>query len=148
MKNVETITVFNYNNYVVKVNIDGITQEESLVSPALGGNCINWVLGHIIVTRDELLAELGCEKLCNEKITNTYISGSPPLNEGDAENITILTKLFEKSQNIITEHIGNLSPDNDIEKIKTCAGFAFHEAYHTGQLGILRRMLGKKSNIK
>ena len=106
------------------------------------------MLGHIVVTRDELLAELGCEKRCNEKITKTYISGSPSLNAGDAENNIVLSEMYEKSQEIIIKHIGNLSHDNDIEKIKTCTGFAFHEAYHTGQLGILRRMLGKKSNIK
>ena len=31
-------------------NLAGITHEESFVRPAPAGNCLNWVLGHIVAT--------------------------------------------------------------------------------------------------
>ena len=38
--------------------------------------------------------------------------------------------------------------DGDEEKIKSIVGLAFHEAYHAGQIGILRRVIGKEGVLK
>ena len=46
-------------HWVVRKNVDGLTHEESLVRPPAGGNPANWILGHIIVTRDRILEHLG-----------------------------------------------------------------------------------------
>jgi len=38
------------------------------MTPQGGGNCINMVMGHIIVTRDSLLESFGFEGLCDEEM--------------------------------------------------------------------------------
>lgn len=61
--NEEVKTIFKFNGFVVNKNLEGISHEESLKSSDRGGNCINWVIGHIVVTRDVLLETLGLETL-------------------------------------------------------------------------------------
>ncbi|HEY3249770.1 MAG TPA: hypothetical protein VGK25_01500 [Ignavibacteria bacterium] len=147
MHNTETITVFSYNSYALKTNMTGVSMEESLISPP-AGNCINWIIGHIVVTRDEMLEEMGLEKICSDLITRSYISGSEAIKKEEAWDIILLLELYDKSQEIITKHLETLDLTDQIDKKKSYAGFAFHEAYHIGQIGILRRMLGKKALIK
>lgn len=148
MHNIETITIFTYNSHALKTNMTGITQQESLVPPSNGGNSINWILGHIVVERDEMMEDMGLEKICNDLITKAYLSGSTSINKEEAWDITGLLKLFDDSQEIITKHLETLDLEDQIDKKKNYAGFAFHEAYHIGQIGILRRMLGKEALIK
>lgn len=141
MSNIETITVFKYNNFVVNKNLEGISQEDSLVSPANGGNCINWVLGHITVTRDEMLKEMGLEKICDEVMRGLYIQGSKPIERDTALDVNFLLKKYNESQDMIVNELA--SKEFTEEKIKIFAGFGFHEAYHCGQIGILRRVAGR-----
>src|SRR6058998_2472663 len=44
-------------------NLEGITHEESFVQPAPAGNCLNWVLGHIVATRNRLLPLVGAQPI-------------------------------------------------------------------------------------
>ena len=48
-------------NSVLRVNLDGITHEESLHQPSPAGNCLNWILGHLVASYDNLLKVLGGE---------------------------------------------------------------------------------------
>lgn len=146
--NEEVKTVFKYNGFVVNKNLQGISQEDSLKSPEHGGNCINWILGHIVVTRDVLLETLGAEKFCDEKITESYVRGSDPIKSESAENIEILLGIYNDSQKKIMESFDQADLKEDQEKNETVAGLGFHEAYHAGQIGILRRIIGREGLIK
>src|SRR5437762_4909444 len=42
-------------------NLEGITHEESLIEPTPAGNTLNWVLGHIVATRNRMLPMLGAQ---------------------------------------------------------------------------------------
>ncbi len=46
---------FGFNGYVLEVNTAGVTHEQSLWLPSPGGNCLNWIAGHILVTRFVML---------------------------------------------------------------------------------------------
>ncbi len=46
-------------HWVVKQNVDGLTQEESLIQPQPGGNCLNWNVGHLLCVYDQILPMLG-----------------------------------------------------------------------------------------
>lgn len=145
--NEEIKTVFNFNGFVLKKNLEDITHEESLKSPDAGGNCINWIVGHIIVTRDSLNEELGMERLCDDRITELYVQGSKPISHDNAEDLSNLLKLFNESQEKLMKAFNEKNLKDEIEKSKSAAGFGFHEAYHVGQLGILRRVIGKAGAI-
>ncbi len=128
-------------------NLDGISQEESLRSPEGGGNCINWIVGHIIVTRDALLEFLGLDRMCDEKLTQLYIQGAEPIGPDTAEDVEKLMNIFKQSQVKINKALEQKDYKDVLEMTKELAGFGFHEAYHIGQTGILRRILGKPAVI-
>lgn len=147
MKNLELTTFFNYNHYVVNKNLEGITHRESLMTPQAGGNCINVVMGHIVVTRDTLLESFGFEGMCDEKMKNVYAQGAPPIKAEDATDINKLLKMYNESQEKVMKVIPQTDLSGDEEKKKNLLGLAFHEAYHAGQIGILRRVIGKEGKI-
>lgn len=33
---------------ILRLNVAGLTHEESLIQPRPGGNCLNWVMGHLL----------------------------------------------------------------------------------------------------
>lgn len=44
---------------IVERNLDGMTHEQSLARPAAGGNCANWILGHLVNVHNGLMEVLG-----------------------------------------------------------------------------------------
>jgi len=48
---------------IVAMNVDGITQKESLVQPQPAGNCLNWVLGHLIWVYGNVLPLVNSNRL-------------------------------------------------------------------------------------
>jgi len=148
MKNEETINVFKYNNRVINVNLAGITQEESLASPEAGGNCINWVLGHIIVSRNDINEMLGLDKIADEKLEKIYSRGTANINSDNAVNINKLLEIYNNSQKLLEDKVAETDFSSDPDKLKSLTFLAFHESYHCGQTGLLRRVAGKDGAIK
>ena len=52
---------------VVGANLAGLTHEDSLVQPRPGGNCLNWVLGHLLTVYDGTLPLLSQEPVMGEE---------------------------------------------------------------------------------
>src|SRR5690606_15782363 len=50
---------FGFVYDVVERNVEGMTQEQSLARPAAGGNCANWILGHVVDVQNGLMQVLG-----------------------------------------------------------------------------------------
>ncbi len=148
MKNFELTTIFNYNHYVINENLKDVSHRDSLISSPAGGNCMNMVLGHIVVTRDSLLESLGIKPVCDEKMNNLYSQGAPPIKEEDAIDKDELLKLFNESQEKIMKILPDADISTDKEKLKNITGLSFHEAYHAGQLGVIRRIAGKEGALK
>ena len=71
---------FTYN--VTKQNVDGFDHEDSLKQPVAAGNCLNWVVGHIVATRNSILKLLGEQPLWNEEEGKPYARGSAPITGG------------------------------------------------------------------
>ena len=46
---------FQMNHWAAHANLQGISHDESLVHPEPAGNCLNWVLGHVVATRNGVL---------------------------------------------------------------------------------------------
>ena len=148
MKNLEIATFLNYNHYVVNKNLEGITHKESLITPQAGGSCINMVLGHIVGARDTLLKSFGFEEMCYEKTEKVYAQGAKPVKTEDATDLNKLLEMYNESQEKIMKVIPQTDLSGDEEKTKNLVGLAFHEAYHAGQIGILRRVIGKEGVLK
>ena len=148
MNNIEIFTVYNFNHRVIHTNVDGLTHEDSLKSPAEGGNSINWVIGHILVSRDSVNEILGLPKMCGEDMINQYKRGSAPLKAENAMKLEKLLNMLDESQKKLEEKIQSVDLTNDEKKARDLAFYSFHEAYHAGQTGLLRRIAGKEGAIK
>jgi len=148
MKNEETLNVLRFNKFVLDINLKDITNEDSLVSSGAGGNCLNWVLGHIVVSRNDINEIVGLDKIADENLVKLYESGSANINPGNAEKIEKLLEIYNNSQKQLEDRVAEIDLSGELKKMKMLTFLAFHEAYHCGQIGLLRRIAGKEGAIK
>lgn len=146
--NEEVKTIFRFNSFVINKNLEDISHEESLITAPAGGSCINWVLGHVILTRDYLHELLGIEKMCDEKFESVYSRGTEKVSREDAVGIKELIEKYNLSQERLMKALDEIDIRSDEKLLEEIPGLSFHEAYHAGQTGILRRVIGKEGKIK
>ncbi len=156
----ELSNLFRLSHYAINVNLEGFTHEESLAPPPGGGNCLNWVLGHIVASRNQILAQVGEEPALHPAVAERYKRGSEPIRAArDAAPLDLLYKAFQDSQERLLARLGGMS-DADLDRsageaagggktVGQALAFAhFHETYHAGQVGVLRRLAGKPGQIR
>lgn len=148
--------------YVVGLNLDGITQEESLVQPQPHGNCANWVLGHLVCIYNRALPLLGQQPVLEPESLARYDRGSSPiLDASEARDVGELLLAWNAASERVDAGLAQLDPDtldtpspfspsNDPnETVRSLLSTVlFHQAYHAGQTGLLRRIAGKEGAIK
>ena len=148
--------LFGYNYYTMGVNARDLTHEESLIGPEPGGNCANWVLGHIVQNRGAVLQLLGEKPVWADAEGERYKRGSAPV-AGDTAGTKPFPEILEALDRSQERLLAGLSraKDEDLGAVETkgslaakLAGLQFHEAYHAGQLGLLRRIAGKEGAIR
>lgn len=144
------LAIYKLNAQALMANIDSITESECRKMPAENINSMNWILGHIVLFRDNVLTILGKLKLCSAEMERIYSNGNTATDMNDGLNTNILIEKFNKSQSLIEFALENPSAealinDDTLEKISF---YAFHETYHVGQTGIVRVLLKKPGAIK
>lgn len=148
MKNSETVSVFQFNNMVLNTNLKDITHAVSLASPESGGNSINWIVGHLLVNRDDIREKLGLERIYTGAEYGVYKRGSKELDPAQAVDFKKLFTGFNEAQKELEEKLSETDYSSKPDELKKMTFLAFHEAYHIGQTGILRRIAGKEGAIK
>jgi uncharacterized damage-inducible protein DinB len=149
-------TQYRYNHFVLHRNTEDLDLADSLTAPGPGGNCVNWVLGHILANRNAALALVGGEPALSEAEAAVYARGGEGLTDlKEALTLDELRKRLDASQKVLqarleamTEEDLGAAADDDSTVGETLAGLVFHEAYHAGQIGILRRVTGKAGVLK
>jgi len=147
MHNYETLIVLQSSHMVLNRNLKDITHEESLIVPAGGGNSLNWIVGHIIVSRDDIRELIGLDRLCGDDM-KMYDRDTEPVSPDKFMEFGKLLEMFNDGESILEEKLKNTDLREDNEKYRMVTFLAFHEAYHVGQTGILRRIIGKEGAIK
>ena len=150
----------SYNHGILKANTDGLTHEDSLAAPPEGGNCINWVVGHVVATRNSFLKLLGRDPIWDKERAAPYGRGSDPITARNAVPLEEILADYAASQEAILDALKGLSDDDlnakspmsffkgEAETVGSAiAAFVFHETYHIGQTGVLRRVAGKDGAI-
>jgi hypothetical protein len=129
----------------------GLTHEDSLIQPPFPGNCFNWVLGHIVVARTNVLYPLGERSTWDRDRLMRYVPGSPPITGDDrAIRLEAILAELDRTQGQIVAALGRATPESLAAPVgdgdKTLGmeihGYAIHEAGHVGQLELLRRLAG------
>lgn len=146
---------------VVRRNLDGVSHEESLAQPSRAGNCINWVVGHLAAVYDGLLPLLGQRPAEGAEERKRYVRGSAPITDGsEALPLEALVAAWEEDCERVDAGLAALpaerlaepapaSPSGDPDETvgSLLSTVLFHQAYHAGQLGVLRRTVGRPGAI-
>ena len=157
-------TMYEFSYMGINRNLADLTHADSVFIPEPSGNCINWVLGHIISARGMQLLLTGAgAPIFSEAEGAVFARGSAALKSGDQGlDLDRLRSALAESQKKLVPALQGLSDEAlaaDVpEKFKrppltgslgdALARLCYHEGYHNGQIGLLRRLAGKESAIK
>jgi uncharacterized damage-inducible protein DinB len=162
---VSEVEVFRHQaratHQVLRLNLAGVTQEESLLQPAPAGNCLNWVVGHLLWVYNGVLPLLGQEPVKEKDALERYARGSAPVQDAaDALQLADLLALWDEASRRVDAGLASLTAEtldrpaphsptnNPNETMRSLVSTVlFHQAYHTGQTGVLRRLAGKEGAI-
>ena len=156
--------LFAVSQETVEANCAGIGEQESRRAFPGGANCANWILGHIVVNRQLLTVRFGEKPFLREEEAVLYARGSAPLHDGGiCVSFERLLEGFKVTGEQIQQHVKVLSDEDLSSELEpnafpvpvtprnlcTWLGLLlFHEGYHAGQLGVVRRILGKPGAIR
>jgi DinB superfamily len=153
----DLIGAFARNTSVVKTQAEGISHGESL-TPQPNGNCLNWLVGHIVLSRDDILEELGKPRAAGA-IVDRYQRGSEPIT-GEGEGVLPLSQLLElldQSQERLEATLSQMDAaaldakaegDPRGRSVGQVAFFYyFHDTYHVGQAELFRQLVGRNDKL-
>lgn len=147
---------------VVRMNTDGVSHGESLARPHPGGNCLNWVVGHLACVGNKVLGLLGQPPVADEAVLARYDRGSALLTDpAEAMDFGELLALWDEACARLDAGLATLTPEvldqkapssptgNPDETMRSLVTtVVFHQAYHCGQTGVLRRISGKEGAVR
>ncbi|MEM8962382.1 MAG: DinB family protein [Acidobacteriota bacterium] len=142
-------------NKILGVNLDGISHEESMQLQPSGASCVNWIVGHVVRARTEAVECLGHESPVSRATLDAY-RPAQPWNPDGALSLDTLIAHLDSLRDALDAGLAGLTPEGAATKApfsptnnpdetlgSLMAVFLFHESYHVGQVGVLRRLLGK-----
>jgi uncharacterized damage-inducible protein DinB len=144
--------IFKLNNGLVTRSLAGLSDDELWWRPSEGGNPMAWILGHITEVRSGLLASLGrpLETGWGRKFPRGASVGRP----ADYPGREAVEAVWQATHGLMRDAFSGLTDARLAEPhqgpplpgVTTLAGaiafYAFHETYHVGQLGYLRKQMG------
>ena len=148
--------LFNTWERILDMQTKDLSQEDLLIQPQPGGNCMLWVLGHMVHSLSEMLNELGGPAPAIASTYERFASGSEPV-LGYEEGLPSLDKIKEDFAEISKLAIQALDEQSE-EFFAQEAGHdqtnggrllfsSFHMSYHSGQLEYLRNLAGKTEKV-
>jgi uncharacterized damage-inducible protein DinB len=153
---------FGLCSYVLEKNVSGVSHEESLINPQPGGSCLNWVVGHLTRARNRVLSLVGQQPMFpNDDFAAYDDNGGKPFGRETAVQFEELKRRFKALQEPLVNGLNAMTVEtmdrpaptsltgNPNETVGSLlATLVFHEAYHVGQTGILRRVVGREGMIR
>lgn len=142
---------FGVTHSLIRRHTKGLSHADSVVQPPFEGNCLNWVLGHIVNGRNEALGYLGGKPIWTEAEVARYRTGSPPVTgPDDGLPLARLLADLDASQERLRVQLETISAEAFAAVVETrfgprpvgehVDGLHWHETYHTGQLELLSKL--------
>ena len=151
--------VFKRNDWVLSRQAEGLSHADSLLQTEPRGNCLNYVLGHMLVGRDSVAKFFGLGPLLSEVEKARYDSDVEPVIGGE-QGVVELSRLLElltEATVRIGEALEGLDPKEleREEKLGESPGtlgswiefFGWHDTYHVGQTEFLRQLAGTDDKV-
>jgi len=153
--------MYEFSYGALNRNLQELSHEDSLVLPDAGGNCLNWVLGHLVVARNTILMIAGAAPVLTGEQLSAYQRGSHPEGTDGFVDLATLRGLLDDTQRQLIPALATLSEEalngavpeeHRRPPLTSSVGDAlirlhYHEGYHNGQIGLLRRLAGKPGAI-
>ena len=151
--NAQLIHLAKLNHSLLTRNVEGLTDEQALVTLFEGGNHMNWLVAHLVTSRDDMLVALGAQRVRSKEVDDSFDFGRPPPTPEEA------WPLQQHVADYLTAHERLLAAlaavtDDELEQPyeERTLGYQlnfmlWHEAYHVGQATLYRRKAGLKSPI-
>ena len=148
------------NLEIIKMQTDGLTHEQSLIQLPFRSNCLNWVVGHILTNRCNILNLLGAEDIRPDVNLDHYERESQPVT-ADEEGVIRLVELLQHLEDT-QERLEAVLEQEDEESLQRTSPYRdrperpvaywifflyFHDSYHTGQTEIFRQAAGTDDKI-
>jgi uncharacterized damage-inducible protein DinB len=151
---------FRRNTRLVQQHADGLTHEDSLLQSEHNVNCFNWVLGHIVASRHDILGLIEGGPATDDGRLDRYRRESDPIT-GDGDDVTRLEDLLSalgRTQETIDDRLGSVDTgwleeetpvggDRLASRVAQIHFGYFHDTYHTGQIDLLRQVSGKADKV-
>jgi hypothetical protein len=147
---------FAFNDKFLDMTVEGFDDADWL-RRAGPGNHAQWLLGHLASTRRWALREFG--QAAEEQPWEQHFGmGKQPSLQSDDISPALLREAFGKNGEALRRYLASLTDVQAAAPFKpfpdgsrTVGGVAhflhFHETYHLGQIGLLRRLAGKKGVV-
>ena len=154
--------MYEFSYAAINRNLDGLSNEESLMQPEAGGNCLNWVLGHVVTARNTALLLAGGTPVFTGEDAQIYRRGSAPDGTDKFLDLATLRGLLADSQQQLVPALAAMSEEalsRDVPEqyrrppltgsiVDALTRLHYHEGYHNGQIGLLRRIAGRDGAIR
>ena len=144
--------IFKANTDIVSRAINDVAPEDWFRKPGDDSNHLLWVMGHLVVHRGMTLKLLGgqwespwgqlfargAERVADEK----YPSAEELKTEWQKISADLVPAVRNASEDVLGKAVAAGSPSFDGKVSGNITLLAFHDAYHAGQVGYLRKWLG------
>lgn len=154
------IDSFDRNVSIIKRQTAGLTHADSLIQLPFRANCMNWLIGHILTNRNNVMKLLQTEPTFDPARATRYVSESEPVT-GEGEGVIPLEDLLaelDRSQARLAERLTAITPEELEQQVAFFGNstmsvaewlifFFFHDTYHVGQTEIMRQAAGKDDKV-
>lgn len=141
------------NHNLLTRNAEGLTDEQALETLFESGNHFNWLVAHLVTSRDDMLDLLGAERVRAKEVDDRFDYGSRPPSAEDALPFAQHLADYQTAHERLMAALEALTPEELVrprEKHTLEYELTFmlwHEAYHVGQSMLYRRKVGLTSPI-
>lgn len=144
------------NLEVIEAQTAGLSHTDSMLQLPFRGNCLNWVLGHMLVYRGALLKLMDQEPLWDAGRARPYMYGSAAMKaDDDAVPLETILADLRRSQERLAETLAALSEAqlgadtcDHGDSLRECLlELVWHDGYHAGQTEYLRQLTGVDDQV-
>jgi uncharacterized damage-inducible protein DinB len=143
--------IFKINTEVINRAITDVKPDDWFRKPGDNSNHLMWLLGHLVVHRGHVLKTLG--QPWDSSWASLFARGAEHVGDTEYPSVEEMmdswSKISEQLRTALRESgdvLENPAPEGppsfDKKISGTVAFYAFHDAYHAGQVSFLRKWLG------
>jgi hypothetical protein len=155
LQNKELAFSLDASRKMLHMFVDDLTAQERLHRSCSGANCIDWLLGHLIVVEGMFHKRLGATSPpLPEGFEKTFARDETAPKQADYGDTSGLMALFDRQRDITIEKVRTLTADEMTKSVQpphprfntvgdAAAFCSLHVAMHAGQMSMIRRSLGK-----